>query len=170
MVASVPVTPASAVGVPVVRNSGQMVAHDPVQALLVAPAGSLSKVYSVRPLASVSTLPSLVERVDTRAVEELGAAAEELDAAPEAAVLVDPAFDALEHPATPSAPAARISAPRRVRPVAPTPAASRNSDDVPVVPMVWPPIRRPHVGRPSRGEAYPARVWLRLVTPRAAVG
>jgi hypothetical protein len=111
IVASVPVTPGPAVGVPVAVNGGHADAHAPVQALVVAPIASLSNVYSVSPLASVSTEPSFVDPVRTVADP------------PFAVVGVAPAatdFDPLlEQPATTIATAATATQPSPARRGAP---------------------------------------------------
>ena len=60
-------TPLSAVGLPVVVSGGHAVAHAPKHVLLEPL--SFSKRYSVRPLPSASTLPSLVFVSSTFAAE-----------------------------------------------------------------------------------------------------
>jgi hypothetical protein len=68
--ASVPLTPGPAVGVPAAISGGHTVAHPPVHALAVAPAWSLSNVYSGLPDESASTIPFAVDRAVTVAAEE----------------------------------------------------------------------------------------------------
>src|SRR5579864_5669087 len=109
MVPSVPDTPGPAVGVPVVVSGGHAEAHAPVQALVVAPAVSCPKVYRVMPLASVSTSPSLVEWVNTVAVEAVAVdALDEVEGLAAGCVVgVETTFDPLlEQPATMNAPQA----------------------------------------------------------------
>jgi hypothetical protein len=123
MTPAVPLIPDAAVGVPVTVAAGQVVAHVPVQALVLDPALSLSKRYRVRPLASTTRTPSgvlRVPRVVLAAAAVVGAAfdgaalAAVVGAAPAWAVDVDD-FDELPQPASARSPATATAAPAAAR-------------------------------------------------------